>query len=252
MAGVCLPLHPMEHQYVVTDEIPAVYSHETEHPHVINPACESYLRQAARGLCIGFIEQPCHPWAADGTPWKFGNELLPDDLDRIEASIEFNCRRLPVLEKDCFKSVIHGAFTLAPDGNPLDGPRAAPAQLPVLLRGDGWLFARRRCGMRETPPGCAPSGCAPRDARDDVAAARPVLRRAAARRHPGYTLGETGVDRLIAWSRTIDFLGREAAEAERANGAVRRLVAFEVDAQDADVNGDEPVWIGDKVCRFCT
>ena len=69
---------------------------------------------------------------------------------------------------------------------------------------------------------------------------------------PDYTPGETGMDRFIAWTKTTDFIGRAAAEAERANGAARRLVAFEVDAQDADVNGDEPVWIGGEVCGVCT
>ncbi|MGX0876839.1 dimethylglycine dehydrogenase [Roseovarius sp. MBR-154] len=122
MAGVTLPLHPMEHQYIVTDEIPTIYSRDTEHPHVMDPAGESYLRQEGRGLCIGFYEQPCKPWAVDGTPWDFGHELLPDNLDKIEASIEFAYRRFPVLEKAGVKSVIHGPFTFAPDGNPLVGP----------------------------------------------------------------------------------------------------------------------------------
>ncbi|MGX0901867.1 dimethylglycine dehydrogenase [Roseovarius sp. MBR-79] len=122
MAGVYLPLHPMEHQYIVTDEIPEIYERDSEHPHVMDPAGESYLRQEGRGLCIGFYEQPCKPWAVDGTPWDFGHELLPDNLDKIEASIEFAYRRFPVLEKAGVKSVIHGPFTFAPDGNPLVGP----------------------------------------------------------------------------------------------------------------------------------
>ena len=122
MAGVYLPLHPMEHQYVVTDDTPEIYERDTEHPHVMDPAGESYLRQEGRGLCIGFYEQPCKPWAVDGTPWDFGHELLPDDLDKVEASIEFAFKRFPVLERAGIKSVIHGPFTFAPDGNPLVGP----------------------------------------------------------------------------------------------------------------------------------
>jgi dimethylglycine dehydrogenase len=88
----------------------------------MDPSGESYLRQEGRGLCIGFYEQPCRPWAIDGTPWEFGHELLPDDFDKIEASIEFAYRRFPVLERAGVKSVIHGPFTFAPDGNPLVGP----------------------------------------------------------------------------------------------------------------------------------
>ncbi len=122
MAGVYFPLHPMEHQYLVTDDIPEIYERDSEHPHVMDPAGESYLRQEGRGLCIGFYEQPCRPWAVDGTPWDFGHELLPDDFDKIEASIEFAYKRFPVLERSGVKSVIHGPFTFAPDGNPLVGP----------------------------------------------------------------------------------------------------------------------------------
>ncbi|MGJ8604758.1 MAG: GcvT family protein [Marivita sp.] len=122
MAGVYLPLHPMEHQYIVTDEIAEIYERDNEHPHVMDPAGESYLRQEGRGLCIGFYEQPCRPWAVDGTPWNFGHELLPDDFDKIGESIEFAYKRFPVLERAGVKSVIHGPFTFAPDGNPLVGP----------------------------------------------------------------------------------------------------------------------------------
>jgi dimethylglycine dehydrogenase len=122
MAGCYLPLHPMEHQYIVTDDIPEIFERAAEHPHVMDPAGESYLRQEGRGLCIGFYEQTCRPWAVGGTPWSFGHELLPDDFDKIEDSIAFAYKRFPVLETAGVKSVIHGPFTFAPDGNPLVGP----------------------------------------------------------------------------------------------------------------------------------
>lgn len=125
MAGIYFPLHPMEHQYIVTDEVPMVaeiIDGGGEHPHVMDPAGESYLRQEGRGLCIGFYEQPCKPWAVDGTPWDFGHELLGNDFDKIEDSIDFAYKRFPALEAAGVKSVIHGPFTFAPDGNPLVGP----------------------------------------------------------------------------------------------------------------------------------
>ncbi|CUH87396.1 Aminomethyltransferase [Phaeobacter sp. CECT 5382] len=125
MAGIYFPLHPMEHQYIVTDEVPMIaeiIDAGGEHPHVMDPAGESYLRQEGRGLCIGFYEQPCKPWAVNGTPWDFGHELLGDDFDKIEDSIDFAYKRFPALEAAGVKSVIHGPFTFAPDGNPLVGP----------------------------------------------------------------------------------------------------------------------------------
>ncbi len=125
MAGIYFPLHPMEHQYIVTEEVAMIadiVNAGGEHPHVMDPAGESYLRQEGRGLCIGFYEQPCRPWAVNGTPWTFGHELLPDDFDKIEDSIAFAYKRFPALEVAGVKSVIHGPFTFAPDGNPLVGP----------------------------------------------------------------------------------------------------------------------------------
>ena len=71
MANLYLPLMPMEHQYLITDDIPEIFNRETEHPHVMDPAGESYLRQEGRGLCIGYYEQPCKPCAVNVTPWNF-------------------------------------------------------------------------------------------------------------------------------------------------------------------------------------
>ena len=125
MAGVYLPLLPMAHQYLVTDDIPEIMEilkSGNEFPHVMDPGGESYLRQEGRGLCIGFYEKPCEPWSVDGTPWTFGHELLNEQFDKIEDSVAFANRRFPVLERTGVKRVIHGPFTFAPDGNPLIGP----------------------------------------------------------------------------------------------------------------------------------
>ena len=122
MAGVYLPLHPMEHQYLVTEDIPEIVAFDTEYPHVVDPGGENYLRQEGDGLCIGFYEQSCRPWATQGTPQDFGHDLLEDDLDRISDSIDHAYFRYPVLKAAGVKRVINGPFTFAPDGNPLVGP----------------------------------------------------------------------------------------------------------------------------------
>jgi dimethylglycine dehydrogenase len=122
MAGVYLPLHPMEHQYFATDDIPQVYGSEKELPHVMDPEGESYLRQEGKGLVIGFYEQNCQPWAVDGTRWDFGHELLSENLDRIGDSMEIAFNRYPVLADAGIKTIVNGPFTFAPDGNPLVGP----------------------------------------------------------------------------------------------------------------------------------
>jgi dimethylglycine dehydrogenase len=69
---------------------------------------------------------------------------------------------------------------------------------------------------------------------------------------PDYTAAETGLDRFIAFSKTGDFIGREAAEAEKETGVARKLCAFEVQAQEADVHAYEPIWHDGSVVSFCT
>ncbi len=123
MAGVYLPLLPMAHQYLVTDDIPEIVARGgREFPHVMDPGGESYLRQEGRGFCIGFYEKPCEAWSLNGTPWDFGQELFQEQYDKIADSIEFAQKRFPALERTGVKRVIHGPFTFAPDGNPLIGP----------------------------------------------------------------------------------------------------------------------------------
>jgi dimethylglycine dehydrogenase len=69
---------------------------------------------------------------------------------------------------------------------------------------------------------------------------------------PDYTAAETGLDRFISFRKNADFIGRGAAEAERDAGPTRKLCAFEVDAEDADVNAYEPIWLDGAVIGFCT
>ncbi len=69
---------------------------------------------------------------------------------------------------------------------------------------------------------------------------------------PDYTAAETGLDRFISFTKNADFIGRAAAEHEKEAGATRQLVAFEVDAEDTDVNAYEPIWLDNEVVGFCT
>jgi dimethylglycine dehydrogenase len=66
---------------------------------------------------------------------------------------------------------------------------------------------------------------------------------------PDYTPAETGLDRFMKGPEGADFIGKEAFLSSRAT---RRLVTFEVDAGDADVQGYEPIWHAGGVVGFCT
>ena len=117
-----LPVLAMEHQYLITGEIPEVVASPKEMLHVIDFDGEIYMRQEGRGMLIGTYEKAGVPWSPRETPWNFSHELLPSDLDRIAPSLEVGFRHFPPLERAGIKRVVNGPFTFAPDGNPVVGP----------------------------------------------------------------------------------------------------------------------------------
>ena len=122
LAGFELPMITMEHQYFVTEEIPEIAALDRRLPSVADRDGEYYLRQEGQGLLVGAYEKDGRFWAEDGMPADFGHELLPDDLDRIEANVLRACARLPVLAKAGIKRVINGPMIWSPDSSALFGP----------------------------------------------------------------------------------------------------------------------------------
>ena len=112
----------MEHQYIVTNDIPAVAALGKEIPMSIDFDGESYLRQEGKGLLIGTYEHDCLHWAVNGTPQDFAHELLPNDVDRIWSALEVAMERYPCLVDGGIKRVINGGMVFSPDGNPIIGP----------------------------------------------------------------------------------------------------------------------------------
>lgn len=68
---------------------------------------------------------------------------------------------------------------------------------------------------------------------------------------PIYGGFEAGMDRFIDLTKN-DFIGREAAMEEKRTGGKLRRVSMIVDAADADVLGDEPIWHKGKVVGWVT
>ena len=122
MVGLELPVLAMQHHYLVTEALPELEALAHEIPHLIDFEGEIYTRQEGKGLLLGTYEQACLPWSVQETPWDFGHELLPSDLDRIAPSLEVAFAHFPALAKAGIKRTINGPFTFAPDGNPLVGP----------------------------------------------------------------------------------------------------------------------------------
>jgi dimethylglycine dehydrogenase len=68
---------------------------------------------------------------------------------------------------------------------------------------------------------------------------------------PIYGPFEAALDRFVDLTKN-DFIGRDAAMKEKQEGGKLRRVSMVVDAGDADVLGDEPIWHGGKVVGWVT
>lgn len=122
LAGLNLPVQPMEHHYLITESIAEIAHAERELPCGIDYEANLYFRQEQHGLLLGTYESTATPWRMHGTPPDFGHELLAPDLERVSQRLELAFERIPALAKAGIKNVVNGPFTFGPDGNPLIGP----------------------------------------------------------------------------------------------------------------------------------
>ena len=152
MMGVHHPVASMEHQYFVTEEIPAIRDAGQRMPLLRCPISDYYARQEKFGLLVGFYEQDCKTWGMDGIDPKFTNALCPDDLERVTDVLEGAFERMPALTEVGIHTIVNGPITYTIDGAPLVGPIPGKrnAYCIVGLRaglgeggGHGWLLAQQ-------------------------------------------------------------------------------------------------------------
>ena len=124
LSGIDLPVQPMEHHYLITEEIAEIKSRDSENrlPAGIDYEGNIYFRQEQQGMLLGTYEPAATPWKINGTPDNFGHDLLPPDIDRISDRLNMSFERIPALAEAGIKDVINGPFTFGPDGNPMIGP----------------------------------------------------------------------------------------------------------------------------------
>lgn len=152
MMGVHHPVASMEHQYFVTEDIPAIADAGHRMPLLRCPISDFYSRQEKGGLLIGFYERDCKTWGMDGIDPNFVNALCPNDLDRVMDVLAGVFKRMPVLSEVGIKNIVNGPITYTIDGAPLVGPIPGKrnAYCIIGLRaglgeggGHGWLLAQQ-------------------------------------------------------------------------------------------------------------
>jgi dimethylglycine dehydrogenase len=122
LAGVDLPIVPLQHHYVVTEPLAEVESLEQELPVLRDPDASFYVRQEGGGLLVGPFERNPRTWAEGGVPDDFHGRLLPPDLDRIADVLAAAGERVPRFADAGIKSLVNGPDGYTPDGRCLMGP----------------------------------------------------------------------------------------------------------------------------------
>jgi len=152
MMGVHHPVMSMEHQYFLTEDIPAIRDAGHRMPLLRCPISDYYCRQEKNGLLLGFYEQDCKTWGMDGIDPNFVNALCPDDLDRVTDVLEGAFARMPALMEAGIHTVVNGPITYTIDGAPLVGPIPGKRNAFCIIGlraglgeggGHGWLLAQQ-------------------------------------------------------------------------------------------------------------
>jgi dimethylglycine dehydrogenase len=126
MVGLDIPVIPVEHQYIVTEQHPAIMERKKAGLPEMGVLRESdasyYMREEAGGLLLGPYEIGAPACYLDGPAANSEYELFPDALERLEPYILAAMKRVPAFGEVGIKKVYNGAIAYTPDGSPIVGP----------------------------------------------------------------------------------------------------------------------------------
>jgi 4-methylaminobutanoate oxidase (formaldehyde-forming) len=105
IAGVNIPVVPVQHQYLITERIEGVTSGL---PTLRDPDRLTYWKEEVGGLVMGGYEPNPKPWLVDGAlPESFEFQLLDNDLD-FEPLLQLATGRVPAMQTAGIKRFING------------------------------------------------------------------------------------------------------------------------------------------------
>jgi dimethylglycine dehydrogenase len=126
MVGLDIPVIPVQHQYIVTEQHPAILERQKQglpEMGVLREADSSwYMREEAGGLLLGPYEKGAPACYIDGPSEGSEYELFQEDLERLEPYIETAIARVPAFGEVGIKKIYNGAIAYTPDGSPIIGP----------------------------------------------------------------------------------------------------------------------------------
>ena len=146
LLGIKIPAIPVEHQFIVMDQDPALVEWRKtmpEHPVIRDADAQSYVREERGGWILGVYEENAPARFEYGVPDSFRADLFQLDLERIEEQYLAMIHRIPSCEESGLKDDFNGPICYTPDGNPLVGP--APGLRNMWLA-EGFSFGITAAG----------------------------------------------------------------------------------------------------------
>lgn len=118
LAGVNVPLQPMEHYYLITEPIDGI---STDLPVLVDLDKYAYYREETGGVLFGLFEPDAAPWALNGIPDDFAFGEINPDWDRMMPHLEEAMKRIPALENAGIHNFFCGPESFTPDLEPMMG-----------------------------------------------------------------------------------------------------------------------------------
>jgi glycine cleavage system T protein len=121
LAGVRIPVVPLLHQYVVTDQFMGPDEPGARLPTLRDLDGLIYARPERRGLAMGGYHADSTPWALDRgsldrIPPDFNFTVVEPDWNRFAPLLESARRRVPVFRTVGFEKLVNGPEAFTPDG----------------------------------------------------------------------------------------------------------------------------------------
>ncbi len=115
MAGISIPLVPMQHQYVMTASLPEL-ANDVSVPNLRDPDKLVYFRQDGQSMVIGGYERNPVPFAVDAIPAGEHPTVLSFDPPRFDSLLDGCIERVPSLQDAELVKKVNGLESFTPDG----------------------------------------------------------------------------------------------------------------------------------------
>lgn len=116
--GLQLPLHALEHQYLITQPLGI----DRNLPLFLSLDDQLYGREEVGGIMVGSLDDEAIALPSDQLPQNFSFSLLSERWPQFERYMATAMRRFPILQNAGIKMLLNGPESFTPDGQMLLGP----------------------------------------------------------------------------------------------------------------------------------